>query len=65
MLVDARVLAGVLRGSLAAAGDLGLVLPLVACPPKQGSGYPPRVPKTSCAFRNPGTRPPGGRWCGG
>ncbi|MFF7074928.1 DEDDh family exonuclease [Streptomyces pseudovenezuelae] len=53
-LDDARVLADVLRGSLAAAGELGLELPLVACPPKQGIGYRPRVPKTSCAFRNPG-----------
>jgi DNA polymerase-3 subunit epsilon len=51
---DARVLAGVFRGSLTAAEELGLALPLVACPPKQGSGYPPRMPKTPCAFRNPG-----------
>ncbi|MGA5811052.1 DEDDh family exonuclease [Streptomyces cellulosae] len=58
-LDDARVLAGVLRGSLAAAGELGLELPVVACPPKQGIGYPPRVPKTSCAFRNPGPLSPG------
>ncbi|MFJ6120299.1 DEDDh family exonuclease [Streptomyces sp. NPDC092129] len=58
-LDDARVLAGVLRGSLAAADELGLELPVVACPPKQGIGYPPRVPKTSCAFRNPGLLMPG------
>ncbi|MFF1643183.1 DEDDh family exonuclease [Streptomyces sp. NPDC058246] len=58
-LDDARVLAGVLRGSLAAASELGIVLPLVACPPKQGSGYPPRVPKTPCAHRNPGRLAPG------
>ncbi|MFJ9729600.1 DEDDh family exonuclease [Streptomyces sp. NPDC101209] len=58
-LDDARVLAGVLRGSLAAAGELGLQLPVVACPPKQGIGYPPRVPKTPCAFRNPGPLAPG------
>lgn len=58
-LDDARVLAGILRGSLAAAGELGLSLPLVACPPKQGSGYPPRVPKTPCAHRNPGRLAPG------
>jgi len=58
-LDDARVLAGVLRGSLAAADELGLELPVVACPPKQGIGYPPRVPKTSCAFRNPGPLVPG------
>ncbi|MEU8794563.1 DEDDh family exonuclease [Streptomyces sp. NPDC048643] len=53
-LDDARVLAGILRGSLSAAQELGLALPLVACPPKQGTGYPPRVPKTRCAHRNPG-----------
>ncbi|WP_406363356.1 TerD family protein [Streptomyces sp. NBC_00715] len=53
-LDDARVLVGILRGSLTAAGELGLALPLVACPPKQGSGYPPRIPKTPCAHRNPG-----------
>ncbi|MEU9473381.1 DEDDh family exonuclease [Streptomyces avermitilis] len=58
-LDDARVLAGILRGSLAAAGELGLALPLVACPPKQGPGYPPRVPKTRCAHRNPGRLAPG------
>ncbi|MGW3134960.1 DEDDh family exonuclease [Streptomyces sp. NPDC001139] len=58
-LDDARLLAGVLRGSLAAAGELGLQLPVVACPPKQGIGYPPRVPKTPCAFRNPGPLAPG------
>ncbi|MCX5321381.1 DEDDh family exonuclease [Streptomyces sp. NBC_00120] len=58
-LDDARVLAGILRGSLSAAGELGLALPLVACPPKQGSGYPPRVPKTPCAHRNPGPLAPG------
>ncbi|SOE79252.1 DNA polymerase-3 subunit epsilon [Streptomyces sp. OV198] len=58
-LDDARVLAGILRGSLAAAGELGLSLPLVSCPPKQGSGYPPRVPKTPCAHRNPGRLAPG------
>jgi DNA polymerase-3 subunit epsilon len=34
-LDDARVLAGVLRGSLAAAARLGLSLPLVACPPRE------------------------------
>ncbi|MFG2439046.1 DEDDh family exonuclease [Streptomyces sp. NPDC048508] len=58
-LDDARVLAGILRGSLSAAGELGLSLPLVACPPKQGSGYPPRVPKTPCTHRNPGRLAPG------
>ncbi|WP_142270370.1 DEDDh family exonuclease [Streptomyces sp. NBC_00080] len=58
-LDDARVLVGILRGSLSAAGELGLSLPLVACPPKQGSGYPPRVPKTRCAHRNPGRLAPG------
>ncbi|WP_405889890.1 DEDDh family exonuclease [Streptomyces sp. NBC_00133] len=59
-LDDARVLAGVLRGSLLAAEGLGLELPLMPCPPKQGSGYPPRVPKTPCAYMNPGRLPAGG-----
>ncbi|MGW4028359.1 DEDDh family exonuclease [Streptomyces sp. NPDC004838] len=58
-LDDARVLAGVLRRSLDAAEELGIDLPLVACPPKQGSGFPPRIPKTPCAFRNPGRLAPG------
>lgn len=62
-LDDARVLVGVLRGSLSAAGELGLALPLVACPPKQGSGYPPRIPKTPCEHRNPGRLAPVHPWC--
>ncbi|WP_030378666.1 MULTISPECIES: TerD family protein [unclassified Streptomyces] len=49
---DVRVLAGVLRGSLGAAERLGLPLPLLACPPRQD--YKPYVPKTPCAYRNPG-----------
>ncbi|MFD0542137.1 TerD family protein [Streptomyces mexicanus] len=49
---DVRVLAGILRGSLDAAGRLGLDLPLLACPPRQD--YKPFVPKTPCAYRNPG-----------
>lgn len=59
-LDDVRVLVGVLSGSLAAAADLGIDLPLVTCPPKQGTDYPPSVPKTPCAFRNPGRLPAGG-----
>ncbi|WP_141580520.1 TerD family protein [Actinomadura sp. WMMA1423] len=51
-LEDVRTLAGVLRGSLLEATRLGLELPLVACPPKQS--FPPRIPKTPCAFRSPG-----------
>jgi DNA polymerase-3 subunit epsilon len=54
---DVRVLSGVLRGSLEAAGRLGLSLPLLACPPRQE--YRPYVPKTPCAYRNPG------RWSAG
>lgn len=54
---DVRVLSGVLRGSLEAAGQLGLSLPLLACPPRQD--YRPYVPKTPCAYRNPG------RWTSG
>jgi DNA polymerase-3 subunit epsilon len=59
-LDDTRVLAGVLRGSLAAAARLGLSLPLVACPPQQTSQFTPSIPKTPCAFRNPGRLSAGG-----
>ncbi|MFI0820394.1 TerD family protein [Streptomyces sp. NPDC021098] len=54
---DVRVLAGILRGSLGAAEQLGLSLPLLDCPPRQD--YRPYVPKTPCAFRNPGRLEPG------
>ncbi|MFJ2632207.1 TerD family protein [Streptomyces sp. NPDC087422] len=54
---DVRVLSGVLRGSLEAADQLGLSLPLLTCPPRQD--YRPYVPKTPCAYRNPG------RWTAG
>lgn len=57
-LDDVRVLSGILRGSLLAAENLGLALPLLACPPRQE--HKPNVPKTPCAFRNPGRLPPGG-----
>ncbi|HEX2312796.1 MAG TPA: DEDDh family exonuclease [Thermomonospora sp.] len=59
-LDDTRVLAGVLRGSLAAAAELGLTLPLVTCPPKNGAGHPPPVRKVPCAFRCPGLMAAGG-----
>ncbi|MFF3487305.1 TerD family protein [Streptomyces sp. NPDC002701] len=49
---DVRVLSGILRGSLSAAEQLGLALPLLECPPRQD--YKPYVPKTPCAYRNPG-----------
>ncbi|NEA99367.1 TerD family protein [Streptomyces sp. SID13726] len=49
---DVRVLSGILRGSLSAAGQLGLALPLLECPPRQD--YRPYVPKSPCAYRNPG-----------
>ncbi|MFB8090182.1 TerD family protein [Streptomyces sp. NPDC055992] len=55
---DVRVLSGILRGSLGAAGQLGLALPLLDCPPRQD--YKPYVPKTPCAYRNPGRMAPGG-----
>lgn len=55
---DVRVLSGILRGSLGAAEQLGLALPLLDCPPRQE--YKPYVPKTPCAFRNPGRLTPGG-----
>ncbi|MGQ4386590.1 TerD family protein [Streptomyces sp. SAS_270] len=55
---DVRVLSGILRGSLSAAGQLGLALPLLECPPRQD--YRPYVPKTPCAFRNPGRLESGG-----
>ncbi|WP_218004821.1 DEDDh family exonuclease [Actinomadura macra] len=60
---DTRVLAGVLRGSLAAAARLGLSLPLVPCPPREAvprTRYPARVPKAACAHRNPGRLTAGG-----
>ncbi|MDX3063668.1 TerD family protein [Streptomyces clavifer] len=53
-LDDSRVLAGVLRGTLRDAAQLGLPLPLVACPPRQDPKFTPRSPKASCDFRNPG-----------
>ncbi|MEW2073728.1 TerD family protein [Streptomyces sp. NPDC013433] len=55
---DVRVLSGVLRGSLSAAEHLGLPLPLLTCPPRQD--YKPYVPKTPCAYRNPGRLRVGG-----
>ncbi|MFJ9542543.1 TerD family protein [Streptomyces sp. NPDC101225] len=55
---DVRVLSGILRGSLSAAEQLGLSLPLLDCPPRQD--YKPYVPKTPCAYRNPGRLTPGG-----
>ncbi|WP_242882804.1 DEDDh family exonuclease [Actinomadura litoris] len=60
---DTRVLAGVLRGSLTAAARLGLSLPLVSCPPRRGAsggGYPARIPKVPCDYRNPGRLTAGG-----
>ncbi|MEU2295912.1 TerD family protein [Streptomyces antibioticus] len=55
---DVRVLSGILRGSLGAAEQLGLALPLLECPPRPD--YKPYVPKTPCAYRNPGRLVPGG-----
>ena len=55
---DVRVLSGILRGSLGAAERLGLPLPLLDCPPRQD--YKPYVPKTPCAYRNPGRLETGG-----
>ncbi|MEH0652179.1 TerD family protein [Streptomyces scabiei] len=55
---DVRVLSGILRGSLSAAEQLGLALPVLGCPPRQD--YRPYVPKTPCAYRNPGRLAPGG-----
>ncbi|WP_030606056.1 TerD family protein [Streptomyces fulvoviolaceus] len=55
---DVRVLSGILRGSLDAAEQLGLSLPLLDCPPPQD--YKPYVPKTPCAYRNPGRLTSGG-----
>ncbi|MFI6346131.1 TerD family protein [Streptomyces sp. NPDC050560] len=59
-LDDARVLAGVLRGTLREADRLGLPLPLVACPPRQAPRFVPTAPKTACAYRNPGRLRPDG-----
>ncbi|MGW0673099.1 TerD family protein [Streptomyces sp. NPDC002746] len=55
---DVRVLSGILRGSLGAAEQLGLSLPILDCPPHQD--YKPYVPKTPCAYRNPGRLESGG-----
>ena len=55
---DVRALAGILRGSLLAAEQLGLTLPLLACPPRQE--LKPYVPKTPCAYGNPGRLARGG-----
>lgn len=55
---DVRVLSGILRASLGAAEQLGLSLPLLDCPPRQD--YKPYVPKTPCAYRNPGRLASGG-----
>ncbi|MFJ2257302.1 TerD family protein [Streptomyces sp. NPDC087844] len=55
---DVRVLSGILRGSLGAAEQLGLSLPLLDCPPRQD--YRPYVPKTACAYRNSGRLESGG-----
>ncbi|MFH8732867.1 MULTISPECIES: TerD family protein [unclassified Streptomyces] len=55
---DVRVLSGILRGSLGAAEQLGLSLPLLECPPRQD--YRPYVPKAPCAYRNPGRLESGG-----
>ncbi|WP_328723142.1 TerD family protein [Streptomyces sp. NBC_00247] len=49
---DVRVLSAILRGSLGAAERLGLSLPFLDCPPRQG--FRPRTPKVPCAYRNPG-----------
>ncbi|GAB2787132.1 hypothetical protein GCM10027091_20150 [Streptomyces daliensis] len=51
------MLSGILRGSLSAAGQLGLSLPLLVCPPRQDCK--PYLPKTPCAYRNPGCLTPG------
>ncbi|MFC5744180.1 TerD family protein [Actinomadura rugatobispora] len=59
-LEDTRALAGVLRGSLASAAEMGVPLPLVPCPPKQNGAYRPRTSKVPCAYRNPGRLPDGG-----
>ncbi|MFD3422719.1 TerD family protein [Streptomyces decoyicus] len=59
-LDDTRVLAGVLRASLREAAQLGMALPLVACPPRQDPKFRPAPPKTRCSFRSPGRLSPGG-----
>ncbi|CAM5644594.1 3'-5' exonuclease DinG [Streptomyces avidinii] len=58
-LDDTRVLTGILRASLREAARLDLLLPLVACPPRQDPRFAPKPPKTPCAFRNPGRLAPG------
>ncbi|MFF1779088.1 TerD family protein [Streptomyces virginiae] len=58
-LDDTRVLAGIFRASLAEAVRLDLQLPLVSCPPRQDPRFAPKLPKTPCAYRNPGPLKPG------
>ncbi|WP_328961019.1 TerD family protein [Streptomyces virginiae] len=58
-LDDTRVLAGIFRASLAEAVRLDLPLPLVSCPPRQDPRFAPKLPKTPCAYRNPGRPKPG------
>ncbi|GHA69748.1 TerD family protein [Streptomyces termitum] len=58
-LDDTRVLAGILRSSLAEAARLDVPLPLVPCPPRQDPRFAPSPPKTPCAYRNPGRLAPG------
>lgn len=57
-LDDTRVLAGIFGHTLHAAWELGLPLPLVACPTRLD--HRPRIPKTPCPYRNPGRYSPGG-----
>ncbi|MFC7568855.1 exonuclease domain-containing protein [Actinomadura namibiensis] len=58
-LEDARALAGVLRGSLAAADRDEVALPLVSCRARRAR-RPPSIPKTPCPYRSPGRMDEGG-----
>ncbi|GAB2834729.1 DEDDh family exonuclease [Actinocorallia aurea] len=53
-LDDARVLAGILRGSLAAAEELGIEPPIVEGDLVGRGSFPPVVPKQRCAYESPG-----------
>ncbi|MCD0451525.1 hypothetical protein LO762_20330 [Actinocorallia sp. API 0066] len=53
-LDDARVLAGILRGSLAAAKARALELPIADGASLWRGSFPPSVPKPRCAYESPG-----------
>ncbi|ROO89671.1 DNA polymerase-3 subunit epsilon [Actinocorallia herbida] len=53
-LDDARVLAGILRGSLAVAKERGIEPPIVEGDLAGRGSFPPSIPKQRCAYESPG-----------